>query len=93
MKYEIIETGFIPIISYPYINLINRFTTLKYGRCINRGEPAAVSGCPLIIKVVELIRPESAAVGSLFGFLPQSSQRAQRKEKQFIGHWWEGLVR
>jgi hypothetical protein len=75
MMYKIIENGFTPTISYLYINLFNKRTALNHGKCINTGEPAAVFCLSLQIKAVELSRPETAAAGSLFCFLPQSSQR------------------
>ena len=41
---------------------------LNQGKCINTGEPAAVFGCSMLLKVVELIRPETTAAGLLFVF-------------------------
>jgi hypothetical protein len=66
MMYKIIETGFTPTISFLYIYLFNKSTALNHGKCINTGEPTAVFGLPLRIKVVELLLPETSAAGSLF---------------------------
>jgi hypothetical protein len=51
------------------------FSFLNCDKCVNTGEPAAVLVFLIRIKVVEESRPESAAVGSLFCFLPQTYTR------------------
>lgn len=52
----------------PKIHPVNKSIALNHGTCINKGEPAAVFGFPRQIKVVELLRPDTAAAGSLFGW-------------------------
>ena len=68
LSYKKIEIRFIPMISYLHRNFFNRCTALKYDRCVNTGEPAAVCCFPIPIKVVELRPPESTAAGSLVGW-------------------------
>jgi hypothetical protein len=46
----------------------NKITALKCDRFVNAGEPAAVVGFPVRLKVVERIQPESTAVGLLGGW-------------------------
>jgi hypothetical protein len=53
---------------------INKITALKCDKCINTGEPAAVLVFQIKIKVVEEIRPESAAVGSPGGWVSKGSK-------------------
>jgi hypothetical protein len=46
--------------------LVNIDPLIMYVGCINTGESAAAFGFPLRIKVVELLRPDTAAAGLLF---------------------------
>jgi hypothetical protein len=50
----------------------NRITALICDRFVNAGEPAAVTVFPIKIKVVEEVRPEFAAAGSLRNLPPHS---------------------
>jgi len=52
-------------IALQLIKCINKNIALKCDRCVNIGGPAAGFVFPFIIKVVEEIRPESTAAGSL----------------------------
>jgi hypothetical protein len=63
----------------PKINYFNIILALNCDRCVNTGEPAAVLVFLIRIKVVEKIRPESAAAGHFFLFCHRLTQDIHRQ--------------